>query len=239
VRILVIDVGGTHVKMLATGQEKARRFASGKGLGPDEMVKRILELSKDWEYGAVSIGYPGLVDHNGIKAEPANLAPGWVGFHFSKAFGRPVKILNDAAMQALGSYEGGRMLFLSLGTGVGSTLISGKVIVPLELSRLAYGDGDIGAYLGREALERLGLTAWRQAIEEIVPVLKEAFVADYVVLGGGNASKAPLPPGTRRGSNDNSFRGGFRLWATDMAPTQTPHSPESQAAVRPEDWYQV
>jgi polyphosphate glucokinase len=203
------------------------------------MVRRVLEMSKDWDHEAISMGYPGLVDHNGIKAEPANLAPGWVGFHFSKAFGHPVKILNDAAMQALGSYEGGRMLFLSLGTGVGSTFISGKVIVPLELGRLAYRDGEIGEHLGREGLKRLGLKAWRRAIEEIVPVLKEAFVADYVVVGGGNADKAPLLPDTRRGNNDNSFRGGFRLWATDMAPTQTPHSSEPEAALRPEDWYQV
>ena len=227
VKVLVIDIGGTHLKALATGQTESRRIPSGKKLKPDPMVEKVLELTKDWEYEAVSLGYPGLVGPDGPREEPANLGTGWVGFDFATAFGRPVKVINDAAMQALGSYDGGRMLFLGLGTSLGSTLVTGKVIVPLELGQLPYGaDGSVGDYLSRESLRRRGKEKWLRAVRDLVPVLKEAFTADYVVLGGGNAEKVkPLPEGVRRGGNENAFTGGFRLWETAVAPLD--HAPSA------------
>jgi polyphosphate glucokinase len=224
-KILVLDVGGTHVKMLATGRHKKREFSSGKELTARQMVEQVLALTKDWDYEAVSLGFPGLVGHDGPRAEPVNLGPGWVGFDFAAAFGRPVKILNDAAMQALGSYAGGRMLFLGLGTSLGSALIAANVIVPLELGQLPYPEGELRKTLGDEGLERLGREKWQRALAEAVRTLKGAFVADYVVLGGGNAKKVdPLPEGTRLGGNENAFEGGFRLWETVVAPLDGPPS---------------
>src|SRR5262249_51807633 len=180
--------------------------ASGKRLTAGRMVERAVAVVKDWDYQAVSLGFPGLVGADGPRAEPANLAPGWVGFDFAAAFGRPVKILNDAAMQALGSYEGGRMLFLGLGTSLGSTLVSDQVIVPLELGQLSYGGDEVAAVLGNGGLERLGHEGWQHVVGEVVRILRGAFVADYVVLGGGNAKKvSPLPEGVRVGGNRNAF----------------------------------
>jgi len=212
--VLVVDVGGTNVKLLATGEAAARKFPSGPELTACEMVKRVLEATADWSYEAVSIGYPGPVVKGQPAAEPRNLAPGWLELDFSAQFQRPVKIINDAAMQALGSYEGGRMLFLGLGTGLGSALVCERLVVPLELAHLPYRKRrTFEDYVGLRGLERLGQKAWRKAVADVVARLKAAIVADYVVLGGGNAKRIKkLPPGARLGANQNAFLGGFRLW---------------------------
>ena len=219
-RVLVIDVGGTHVKMAATDVGESRKFRSGKTLTPDTLVREVRRHVSAWEFDVISLGYPGPVDEGGPVADPRNLAAGWVGFEFERAFERPVRIVNDAVMQALGAYEGGRMLFLGLGTGLGSALISEHVIVPLELGRLASPDGGTMAeWLGREGLERHGTTAWLRALRAFVRVMREAFATQYIVLGGGNAKKVkPLPPGARRGGNDDAFTGGFRLWEEVVEP---------------------
>jgi polyphosphate glucokinase len=221
-KILAIDIGGTKVKVLATGETEPRKFESGKRLTPAQMVEQVRELTRDWQYEAISIGFPGLVGEHGPRSEPGNLGSGWVGFDFAAAFGLPVRITNDAAMQALGGYEGGRMLFLGLGTGLGSALIADHVIVPLELGRLMYRDGrPLGEVLGHQGLEVDGKTAWREKVNEVVTMLMGAFVVDHVLLGGGNAKYLKeLPPGTRTGHNQNAFRGGFRLWNADIVPTQ-------------------
>ena len=213
-KILAIDIGGTNVKVLATGQQEVRKFPSGSGLAPAQMVDGVQALTRDWEYEAVSIGYPGPVIDNKAILEPKNLASGWVGFDFAARFGKPVKLINDAAMQALGSYEGGRMLFLGLGTGLGSALIIERVIAPLELAHLPYKKGrTFEDYLGIRGLDRLGKKKWMKAVEDVVGRLKAALVADYVVLGGGNARKLEsLPTGARLGDNSHAFQGGFRLW---------------------------
>ena len=217
VKVLVIDVGGTHVKVLATGKREPRRVASGPTMTASRMVAAVKKLTRDWSYDAISIGYPGPVLHGSPVAEPKNLAGGWVGFDFRKAFGKRVRVVNDAAMQALGSYEGGRMLFLGLGTGLGAALIAACVIVPLELGQLPFGaDRTLGEVLGRRGLDRLGKKAWRQAVARIVPALMGALLADDVVVGGGNASVLKqLPPGTRCGHNLTAFLGGARLWHLD------------------------
>jgi hypothetical protein len=215
--ILTVDIGGTKVKILATGQTEPRKTTSGKDFTPARLVEAVRELARGWDYEALSIGLPALVGPQGPRSEPGNLGPGWVGFDFAAAFGKPVKMINDAAMQALGSYEGGRMLFLGLGTGLGSALITGHVIVPLELGRLLYdGERTLGEVLGRHGLERLGKGAWRRAVSKSVTALMHAFVADYVVVGGGNAKTVKeLPPGVRHGHNLTAFRGGFRLWSVE------------------------
>jgi polyphosphate glucokinase len=212
--ILVIDVGGTHVKILASGQEEPRKFDSGPKMTPQEMVEKVREAAHDWNYDVVSIGYPGPVVRGKLLLEPKHLGPGWVGFDFAAAFGKPVKIINDAAMQALGSYEGGTMLFLGLGTGLGSAMIIDKVISPMELAHLPYRKArTMEQYVGMEGLERRGTKKWRRAVEDVVTRLKAALVADYVVIGGGNARLLKrLPPGARLGDNRNAFNGGFRLW---------------------------
>jgi polyphosphate glucokinase len=220
--ILSVDVGGSGLKILATGQAEPRRQASGPHLTPQEMVEIVRELAADWTYEAVSIGYPGQVGDNGPRSEPGNLGPGWVGFNFPAAFGKPVRIVNDAAMQALGSYDGGRMLFLGLGTGLGSTLISENVIVPLELGELPYPgeDATLGEVLGKRGFKRLGKKRWRRAVTRVVPALMASMLADYVVLGGGNAKRIKHPPGGSRLSNNlTAFRGGFRLWHLEDVPT--------------------
>ncbi len=215
--ILAIDIGGTKVKILATGQTEPRKAPTGKGFTPARLVETIRELAEGWEYEALSIGYPGLVGFQGPRSEPGNLGSGWVGFDFAAAFSKPVKMINDAALQALGSYEGGRMLFLGLGTGLGSALITGNVVVPLELGRLLYDtERTLGEMLGRRGLARLGKGEWRQAVNRAVGALMGAFVVDYVVIGGGNAKQVKdLPPGARRGHNLTAFRGGFRLWSLE------------------------
>lgn len=215
--ILVVDVGGTKVKILASGQTGPRKAPSGKEFTPSRLVETVRKLAHGWEYQAISIGYPGLVGANGPRSEPENLGPGWVGFDFAAAFGMPVKMVNDAVMQALGSYDGGRMLFLGLGTGLGSALITGNVIVPLELGRLLFaGERTLGDVLGRRGLKRGGKGRWREAVQKAVTALMGAFVADYVVIGGGNAKHVKeLPPGARRGHNLTAFRGGIRLWGLE------------------------
>ncbi len=213
-KILVIDIGGTNVKILATGQDEARKIPSGLTMTAADMVAKVKDAAKDWDYQAISIGYPGPILQGKLVLEPKNLAAGWVGFDFEKAFGKPVKIINDAAMQALGSYEGGRMLVLGLGTGLGSALIIDRVIAPLELAHLPYKKGrTLEDYVGQRGLKRLGKKKWRAAVEDVTARLKAALVADYVVLGGGNSRNLDgLPPGTRLGDNSHAFLGGFRMW---------------------------
>jgi polyphosphate glucokinase len=219
VDVLVVDVGGSHVKLMATGARESRRFDSGPELTPEVMVDRIRELTRDWEYEAVSLGYPGAVDASGPTAEPGNLGRGWVGFDSEKAFGTPVRIVNDAVMQALGGYDGGRMLFLGFGTGLGSSLITEHVVIPLELGCLPFGDDTLAARVGREGLKTSGREEWLRTVAEACVTLLEAFAADYVLLGGGNARKVdPLPAGARRGGNDDAFTGGFRLWEQVIEP---------------------
>ena len=213
-RILTVDIGGSSIKLLVTGETEPRRGRSGKDLTPAKMVEVVQDLAKGWVYEAISIGYPGLVGNQGPSSEPGNLGAGWVGFDFATALGAPVRIINDAAMQALGSYEGGRMLFLGLGTGLGSALITEGLILNLELGHLPYKRGrTLGDALGREGMKRLGKDAWRRAVMDSAHALMKAFLADSVVLGGGNAKKLKeLPPGVRLGHNLTAFRGGFRLW---------------------------
>jgi polyphosphate glucokinase len=213
-KVLVVDVGGTNVKILTTGQEEVRRFPSGPSLTAKQMIEGVQHLAQGWEYDAISIGFPGPVVHGHPLNEPKNLGPGWVGVDYAAAFGKPVKIINDAAMQALGSYEGGRMLFLGLGTGLGTALIIDGVIAPMELGHLPYKKKmSFEDYVGARGLDRLGKKAWREAVEDVVARLKAALVVDYVVLGGGNAKKLKvLPAGTRLGDNRNAFLGGYRLW---------------------------
>ena len=216
-KILVVDIGGTNVKMLASGQREPRKFPSGPGMTPRLMAAGVKQVGQGWTYDAVSIGYPGPVRDGRPASEPHNLGRGWVAFNYRAAFGRPVKIINDAAMQALGSYEGGRMLFLGLGTGLGSTLIADGVVQPMELGHLPYRKGTFEDYLGIRGLEQRGKKKWRTAVEDAVARLIAALQPDSVVLGGGNVKKLKaLPPLCRAGVNANAFRGGFRLWeATD------------------------
>ena len=213
--VLVIDVGGTHIKVLATGQDEERKIRSGSKMTARTMVRDVKRVTTGWEYGLVSIGYPGPVIHGRPLHEPHNLGGGWVGFNFDKAFGCPVKVINDAAMQALGSYKGGRMLFLGLGTGLGSAMIVDGTLEPLELAHLPYKTNGTTYedYVGTRGLKRLGKKKWRRHVADVVERLKDALGAEYVVLGGGNAKNiTKLPPGTRLGDNRNAFVGGFRLW---------------------------
>jgi polyphosphate glucokinase len=213
-KVLVVDVGGTSIKLLASGQKEARKFPSGPKMTAETMVRVAKKTAKDWDYDVVSIGYPGPVVHGRPLREPHNLAPGWVNFDFQQAFGRPVRIVNDAAMQALGSYQGGRMLFLGLGTGLGSAMIVDGSLEPMELAHLPYKNGKTYEdYVGLRGLERLGRKKWQQHVCKVVRQLRDALVAEEVVLGGGNVKKLEqLPPGTRLGTNANAFVGGFRIW---------------------------
>jgi len=212
--ILVLDVGGTHVKMLVTGQKEPRKFDSGPSLTAAKMVRQVKAAVKDWKYDRISLGYPGPIINGHPLREPHNLGGGWMRFNFSKAFGHPVRIINDASMQALGSYQGGRMLFLGLGTGLGSAMIVNGFLEPMELAHLGYKHGKTYEdYLGLRGLERMGKKKWRKHVAKVVKKLKAALEADYVVLGGGNAKLLKrLPPGARLGNNLNAFLGGFRLW---------------------------
>lgn len=221
-RTLVIDVGGTHIKMLATGQKEPRRFVSGASMTPRKMVRQIKQAVSDWKFDRIALGYPGPIINGHPLREPHNLGKGWVGFDFGRAFGRPVKLINDAAMQALGSYKGRRMLFLGLGTGLGSAMIVDGALQPMELAHLPYKNGrTYEDYLGLRALERMGKKKWRRYVARITKHLKGALEADYVVLGGGNSKKLKkLPPGAQLGDNANAFIGGFRLW--DSKPIVNP-----------------
>jgi polyphosphate glucokinase len=212
-KVLVVDIGGTHVKILATGHKESRRFPSGPTLTPKQMVAGVRKLARDWKYDTVSIGYPGLVLRGRPVAEPCNLGRGWVGFDFDAAFKRPVRVVNDAAMQALGSYKSGKMLFLGLGTGLGSTMIVDGIMVPMELGHLPYKKGTYEDYVGQRGLEKHGKRKWRRHVADVVGRLRAAREPDDVVLGGGNVKKLKeLPPGWRVGANANAFLGGFRLW---------------------------
>ena len=212
--VLVIDVGGTNVKVLATGQKEPRRYPSGPAMTPRRMVRVVKKLVREWKFDCVSLGFPGPIINECPLREPHNLGRGWMGFDFGKAFGCPVKVINDAAMQALGSYKGGRMLFLGLGTGLGAAMIVDGQLEPMELAHLTYKDGKTYEdYLGLRGLERSGKKRWRRHVATIVKKLKIALKADYVVLGGGNSKKLKkLPLGTRLGSNACAFLGGFRMW---------------------------
>jgi polyphosphate glucokinase len=216
--ILAIDVGGTHVKVLASGRRKPLEIPSGPKMTAKEMVRQVRQGTTGWRYSFVSIGYPGPVLHGKPVSEPPNLGGGWVGFDFAKAFGYPVRVINDAAMQALGSYKGGRMLFLGLGTGLGSALIVDGVLAPMELAHLPYKDGQTYEdRVGQAALKRFGKKKWRRNVADVVTRLQAALEADEVVVGGGNAKLLQsLPKGVRIGSNANAFLGGYRLW-TDHA----------------------
>jgi polyphosphate glucokinase len=222
--VLVVDVGGTSVKILATGQTERRSFPSGPTLTPRRMVSEVKKLARGWTYDVVSIGYPGPVLHGRPMAEPYHLGRGWLGFDFAEAFGHPVKVANDAAMQALGSYQGGKMLFLGLGTGLGSTMIVDGIVEPMELSHLPYKKATYEDYVGRAGLKRYGRKKWRRHVADVVARFIAALEPDETVIGGGNVRKLDtLPPHSRAGDNDNAFRGGFRLWAEEstVPPVQT------------------
>lgn len=221
-KVLVIDVGGTNVKLLVTGEKTPRKFASGARLTASEMVSGVKQMTKDWHFDVVSIGYPGPVLRNRPVAEPHNLGKGWVGFSFERAFGRPVKVVNDAAMQALGSYKKGKMLFLGLGTGLGTALVVDGIVEPMELGHLPYKKATYEDYVGLRGLKRHGKKKWRKHVFAVVEKLREALEADEVVLGGGNVKKLKkLPSHCRAGDNFNAFLGGFRLWEQDKGQTRS------------------
>jgi polyphosphate glucokinase len=214
-RVLTVDVGGTHVKFELSGNAERREFKSGPRLSAKRMVATVKKMTADWRYDVVSVGYPGVVRRDRIIAEPRNLGRGWRDFNFAKAFGCPVKVVNDAVMQALGSYQGGRMLFLGLGTGLGTSMIVDGVIVPMELAHLPYRKGKtFEYYVGAAGRRRLGSKKWRKHVIDVVRRLAAALQPEYVVLGGGNAKKLGrrLPPRVRLRGNDSAFEGGFKLW---------------------------
>lgn len=233
VKVLVIDVGGTHVKILASGQKAHKQFDSGPKLTPKVMVAGVRKLAKGWKYDAVSIGYPGPVLHGRPVAEPHNLGKGWVAFHYRAAFRRPVKIVNDAAMQALGSYRGGKMLFLGLGTGLGSTMIVEGIVEPMELGHLPYEKATYEDYVGVRGLKKHGKRKWRRYVADVVERLIAALEPDDVVLGGGNVRKLKkLPKHCRAGDNNNAFLGGFRLWSNTVTGKESSSRGKARSAVR-------
>ena len=216
-KILVIDVGGSNVKMMISQEEKRRKFPSGPKIGPEEAVEQIRETTSDWSFDAISIGFPAPVREGKIMNDPKHLGKGWAGFDFAKALGKPVRLINDASLQALGSYHGGgRMLFLGLGTGLGSALVWKNHVLPLEFGDLPFGEGTIEDWLGDDGLQRLGRKEWQRETVDAIQQLKRAVIAEYVVLGGGNAKMIDkLPDGFELGSNRNAYPGGVRLWETD------------------------
>jgi polyphosphate glucokinase len=212
-KVLTIDVGGTHVKLLASGEVQMREFPSGPTLTARQMVALTKKLTRDWKFDVVSIGYPGVVHGNRVAAEPHNLGRGWVGTDFRRAFGRPTRIVNDAAMQAVGSYTGGKMLFLGLGTGLGSALIVDGIVEPMELGHLPYRNGTYEKYVGERALKQMGKDKWRKYVADVVALFSAALEPEDIVLGGGNVKHLKkLPPGCRAGNNADAFLGGFALW---------------------------
>jgi polyphosphate glucokinase len=230
-KVLVIDVGGTHVKMLATDQKEPQEFVSGPRMTAKQMVATVKKLTADWNYDAVSIGYPGPLLHGRILREPYNLGSGWVSFNFEKAFGCPVKVVNDAAMQALGSYKGGSMLFLGLGTGLGSAMIVDEVLEPMEIGHLPYRKSIYEDYVGLRGLKRFGKKKWRKYVADVVERLAAALEPDDIVLGGGNVKHLEdLPKGCRRGDNANAFIGGFRLWMENKSADENPSRHQAKRA---------
>jgi polyphosphate glucokinase len=216
--VLAVDVGGSHVKVLASNEQEKRRFASGPKLTAEQMVEGVLRVVEGWSYDVVTVGIPAPVRRGHVISEPVNLGDGWVGFDYEGAFGNPTRVVNDAAMQALGSYEGGRMLFLGLGTGLGTTLITDNVVDPLELGHLPYRKKTFEEYVSERALERDGKKRWREAVFDVVARLSAAMEPDYVVIGGGGVDELKeLPPNARRGNNENAFLGGFRVWSEDFS----------------------
>ena len=231
-KVLVIDIGGTHVKLASTDNRVPIKIVSGPSMTAKQMVADVLAASEGWEYDAISIGYPGPVAHDRPLAEPHNLAPGWMGFPYQSAFPKPIRFINDAAMQALGGYTGGKMLFLGIGTGLGSALIVDNVVVPLELAHLPYKNGrTYEEYIGLEGLERRGKKEWRLSVLDVIARMRAAFVADYVVLGGGNAKlMKKLSKGVLLGANSNAITGGIALWQHPIpgasSPTPLPRDAE-------------
>ena len=219
--VLVIDVGGSHIKVQSSARRTRAKVDSGPDITPRQMVDAVLQATDGWRYDVVSIGYPGPVVRGRIAREPYNLGRGWTRFDFERAFGCPVRLINDAAMQAIGSYQGKRMLFLGLGTGLGTTLIRDNIVIPLEIAHLPYENGrTYEDVVGDAGLKRVGVRRWRQQVANVVTLMMDAVVADYTVLGGGNVRLIPrLPPRTRRGANVNAFRGGVRLWHPDFTLT--------------------
>jgi polyphosphate glucokinase len=216
--VLGIDVGGSHVKVLLSGDvRERRRFESGPDLSPQQLLDGVKKETEDWAFDVVSMGIPAVVRSGRVEVEPVNLGSGWVGFDFQDAFGKPTKVVNDAAMQALGSYEGGKMLFLGLGTGLGSSIVVEQVVLPMELGHLPFRDGTFEEYVGEHGRETYGKKKWQKAVHETIVRLSAAVEPDYVVLGGGNARKLDeLPPNARLGANTNAFIGAFRLWDPAM-----------------------
>ncbi len=229
-RVLAIDVGGSHVKLLVQGEAEPRKFDSGPKLTPQKMVEGTLAAVEGWSWDAASVGIPTPVRGSKAVSEPANLGKGWVGFDFEEAFGHPTKVVNDAIMQALGSYEGGRMLFLGLGTGLGSALIIDGVVEPLELAHLPFRKGTFEDYVGERSLIRRGKKKWRKLVFEVVEQLAKAMEPDYIVIGGGGVKDLDeMPPNARRGDNELAFLGGFRLWDPAWTPTTTAGSKLSKS----------
>ncbi len=222
--ILVVDVGGTQVKLFATNGLRSAHFDSSPTLTPEQLMTQAHVLTRHWTFDVVSIGIPGPVDRRGVRGEPGNLGEGWIAFDFERAFDRPVRLVNDAVMQALGAYHGGRMLFLGLGTGLGSTLVSEHVVVPLELGCLPLDSSETMAdVVGSDGRKRHGQTRWLAYVQRAIDVLKDATFADYVVLGGGNSRHVdPLPADTQRGGNEDAFEGGVRLWEEVIEPHDRP-----------------
>lgn len=230
--VLVVDVGGSHVKCLAIEQHGPREFVSGPLMTPQQMVRGVLDMTADWLFDVLALGYPGVVREGMPSREPHNLGPGWVGFDFQASFGRPVKILNDAAMQALGNYQGGKMLFLGLGTGLGSALIAGDQILAMELGHLhCAGQHGYEYFLGARGFKRLGEKKWRRKVHAIVRGFDDALLPDDIVLGGGLATRLKrLPPNTRRGASEAAFLGGFRMWELPAPRGETPSTTTSEAS---------
>jgi predicted NBD/HSP70 family sugar kinase len=215
-RVLAVDIGGSHVKMLLSTGGERRRFPSGPDLTAAEMVEQVLELTKGWEYDVISVGVPAPVLAGKVAHDPVNLGTGWAGFDFERAFGKPTRVVNDAAMQALGSYDGGRMLFLGLGTGLGSAMIVDGLLEPMELGHMPYKKATYEDYVGARGLARMGKRRWRAEVAEVIEAFRAALEPEYIVLGGGNAEVLKeLPPGSRLGDIRNAFLGGFRLWQNE------------------------
>ena len=230
-KVLSIDIGGTHVKILIKGEKEPRKMVSGRDFTPAQMVSDVKELAKGWDFDVVSIGFPAPVHNNQPVAEPFNLGPGWVGFDYEKAFGKPVKMIHDAAMQALGSYKGGKMLFLGLGTGLGTTVINDHAILPMELGHLPFRKKTFEDYVGIRGMEKDGKGKWKKHVFATVELLTAAILPDYIVLGGGNVKKLKtLPPACIAGDNANAFEGGFRMWEGPADRVGTPDPAVHKAA---------